>query len=301
MDELEALRQLAARHDIEPGYVDFAGATRDTSPDTLVAVLRALGMEIDGPADAPRLLDDATAADASPLVPSVVVAWDRDPVRAPLRVPSRAPNRVVECGVRLERGGTVEWRTRVSELEVAHADGDATVRLLEVPEPLPWGVHHLRVVVGDQADECIVVTAPRRGARSGTLADGAAWGAFVPLHALRTGRSGATGDLGDLRELADVLAEDGAPTARPAVDSGTSSTSTSSRSPTCASTPTRPRSSRAPVSRTSTARCANFRPSTTSAAPRCAARCSNSSPPASPTAPRGASPRSATSSPITPR
>ena len=210
MDELEALRQLAARHEIEPGYVDFTGATRDTSPDALVAVLRALGVEIDGPADAPRLLDDATAADASPLVPSVVVAWDRDPVRAPLRVPSRAPNRVVECGVRLERGGTVEWRTRVSELEIAHADGDATVRLLEVPEPLPWGVHHLRVVVGDQADECIVVTAPRRGARSGTLADGAAWGAFVPLHALRTGRSGATGDLGDLRELADVLAEDGA-------------------------------------------------------------------------------------------
>ena len=216
MDELEALRRLAARHDVETAYVDHAGDPRETSPETLVAVVRALGVPIDSPADAPRLLEappsDGGRPDehASPLVPAVVVAWDRDPVRAPLRIASRAPNRVVECGVRLERGGAVEWRTRVSELAVAHMEDDVAVRVLEVPEPLPWGVHHLRVVVGDRADECIIVAAPRRGARSGTLAGGAAWGAFLPLHALRSGRSGATGDLGDLRELADVLSEDGA-------------------------------------------------------------------------------------------
>jgi alpha-1,4-glucan:alpha-1,4-glucan 6-glycosyltransferase/4-alpha-glucanotransferase len=204
-DELEALRTLASRHGVDHSYTDFAGEPRHAAPDTLVAVLRALGVGIDSPAESPSLLATRDHDDA-PIVPAVVVAWDRDPVRAPLRVPSRAPNRVVECGVRLERGGTVEWRTRVSELD----GGEGSLRVLEVPEPLPWGVHHLRVVVGDRTAESIVVTAPRRGARSGALAEGAAWGAFLPLPAVRTGRAGATGDLGDLGTLADVLAEDGA-------------------------------------------------------------------------------------------
>ncbi len=211
--ERAALADLARAWDVEPGYHDVAGVYRETSSDALLAVLRGLGVPIDSPVDAYDALERRRDEISRRSIEPVVAAWDDDPVTAVLRAPSRHTNRIIDFGVRVEGGGTLEWRARLGDLPVVDdvAVGRGfTARRIEVPEPLPFGVHGLRVIVGESAYDTRLIVAPRRGAGSGPARLQRAWGAFLPLYALRSGRSGAVGDLGDLDDLAAVVGGMGA-------------------------------------------------------------------------------------------
>ena len=74
--DVEALRALARRRGIHTRYTDGLGQEVTVSPETLLAVCRALGDDIDDPADAPSLLAGPDDRHATPALPPVLVAWD---------------------------------------------------------------------------------------------------------------------------------------------------------------------------------------------------------------------------------
>ena len=213
-DETAVLRELARAHGVETGYHDVSGEYHEASDETLVAVLQSLGAGVEHPADAPDALARHCDEKTRQMLPPVVASWDEDePAAVWLRTRARDASRVVECGVRLEDGGSFGWRARIADLPIGDSPpsgrAEWTARRLTVPEQLPFGVHQLRAVVGDRAHLTRVIVAPRRGAASGPVATTRSWGAFLPLYSLQSERSIASGDLGDFSDLAAIVAEQG--------------------------------------------------------------------------------------------
>src|SRR5205807_4426880 len=64
--DLRALRQLARASGVQTSYRDVRHRTHRASPEALVAVLRALGVAIDGPGDAGRLVRSGSVSRPAP-------------------------------------------------------------------------------------------------------------------------------------------------------------------------------------------------------------------------------------------
>jgi len=185
----EPLATLAARRGVAVSYEDASHRLRTVSPETLVAVLAALGEPIERPADAADCL--ARPAAAAEAVGPVVVAWDG-------QLPAAAVERLAEVA-----------RARSDRLRLELEDGSET---LEVPsaraagtpvrQALPFGAHTLRA--GEAAT--LVISAP---SRPRALAP-RAWGLFAPTYALWDERRRPTGDLRCLARLGGFAASLGA-------------------------------------------------------------------------------------------
>lgn len=202
-----ALDRLAVARGVARQYRDGFGETRTVSPDTLVAVLGALGEDMESAADAEdclRRLEPAPSGSREssrssgssgppvPRMPPVLVAWDG---RLAVDLSDPADRAEVE----------LEGGAKVLPLEVRDT-GDGPVATPS--RALPFGVHRLRFLAAGAAApvSAIVISAPRR---TRPLADGA-WGLFAPTYALRDGRPTLTGDLTCLEGLCKVAGGFGA-------------------------------------------------------------------------------------------
>ncbi len=210
----DPLRSLAAACNVEPGYSGIDGVWHDASPEALIAVLRALGLPIDRPEDAPSARRALRAKGWSRVLEPVVVAWDGTPGAGLLRLPEAFDDSIADCRVTLEDGSTRDWRTRVGDLPVAATTrlGSRTTsaRRLPLPDALPFGAHRLEVFVAGAAYECEVLATPSGACTSRSDPLARTWGTVIPLSALRTFRSAGTGDLGDLADVARWSAGRGA-------------------------------------------------------------------------------------------
>jgi 4-alpha-glucanotransferase len=175
------LLKLAQLRRVDSSYRDHWGEVRHVSPDTLVAVLRALGEPLSNEQEAAECLRAAQAGE--PKAPAVVVAWDGE----------------------LALEGVAGPGALGIEGEAAFDDGllvSAHDRSLRSVRALPYGVHTLRLDRHRQST-VTVISAPRR---TRPLEGG--WGLFAPTYALRDDRATTTGDftcLGGLCELAGRL------------------------------------------------------------------------------------------------
>src|SRR5205085_17253 len=79
----------ARHHGVLESYVDAGGTTRHATPETLRAVLRALGVPIERTRDAAGALREAESEAWSRGLEPTTVAWEGRAARAGLRVPSR--------------------------------------------------------------------------------------------------------------------------------------------------------------------------------------------------------------------
>ncbi|MHB1508483.1 MAG: 4-alpha-glucanotransferase [Acidimicrobiales bacterium] len=157
------LELLAAARGVAVSYEDGLGRRRDVSPETLVAVLSALGEPIERPDDAVQCLARRAASPA--VLPSATVAWDGLLDETVLR-------RLREAAMR---------RAPALSLELELENGSDAARLLSrdsahQPRPLPYGVHRARV--GELA--MLVISAPSRP----RPLDPVSWGVFAPTYAL---------------------------------------------------------------------------------------------------------------------
>lgn len=197
-----ALAELAAAHGVQRSYVDAFGRRRRAGPGTVLAALRALGVPVERPEDAPAALRAHRRAAWTRPVEPVGVAW-AGRLLLPLRVPARATDAVADVLLEPEEGDPRGWRVPLGDLPVtgaAEVDGRAYVRrLLTVPDPLPPGYHRLAMRVGRLRGSALVISAPPRAA-SGA---GRGWGVFLPLYAARTR---TTWGVGDFTALASLLA-----------------------------------------------------------------------------------------------
>jgi len=209
--ERPTLHRLARLHGVQATYRDGCGRWRRAPPDTVRAVLRALGAPLG--AARPADLRAATAARRRAMwsrpVEPVLVAWSGRRTDFLLRLPETPHRTIARCRLRLENGRTRSWTVGSSEapaVDSAVVDGTRYVsRRLSLPRRLPDGYHDLDVEIADRTWRALVIAAPVRAYDGGERS----WGAFLPLHALQSADSWGVGDFSDLDRLASWIGSQG--------------------------------------------------------------------------------------------
>ncbi len=204
--ELRSLRELADCHGVLTSYRD-ASAERSVraSPETLVAVLRALGSPIERPGDAPAALEARRREIGDRWLDPVVIAWTGETRDVILRLPARRARGSVHIEIHLETGEIRRSASASPEGELRRAAGlagsDTADRPIPLPAGIPPGYHRLRIRMGRARREALLIAAPRKGFIPGGRRHGRMWGVFVPLYAIQSDRSWGAGDLTGLQSL----------------------------------------------------------------------------------------------------
>ncbi|MFC6595499.1 4-alpha-glucanotransferase [Kitasatospora paranensis] len=166
---------LAHAYGVDDTYDPGSGPV-PVGPDTLIAVLAALGVDASTPEAVLAALEEHRRTAAARLLPPCVVV--RRGRRTALDLPAEA-----DLLVELEDGG--EWRLPKG-------------RSHWLPADLPLGRHRLTARAGArEASAALVVAPPRLPQPSGR-----SWGFLAQLYSVLSERSWGMGDLGDLAELA---------------------------------------------------------------------------------------------------
>ena len=209
--ERPTLQRLARLHGVQAAYRDGCGRRRRATPDTVRAILQALGAPLGAarPADLRAATAARRRATWSRPVDPVVVAWAGRRADFLLRLPETGSRSLARCRLRLEDGRTRSWTVGADDVPVVDsATADRTryaARRVPLPAGLPDGYHDLHVEIGSRTWRAFVIAAPVRAYDDGERA----WGAFLPLHALHSAGSWGVGDFGDLDTLAKWIGEQG--------------------------------------------------------------------------------------------
>ncbi len=211
---MRPLDALARRHGVQRRYTDHLGRRRAVSDESLLAVLRALGVAVSRPDDAEGLLASGGgvagvgAGGGRPMLEPVLVRRAGRPSRHDIVLPAAVDPARVGVTVRREDGS--EERCALTELLVGaeSATGPATVRRPPVrrefllPE-VPDGYHHL-VLEGPRglAGAALMVAAPERCPQPGR-----GWGALAPLNALRTAGDWGVASYEDLANFGEWVGD----------------------------------------------------------------------------------------------
>jgi 4-alpha-glucanotransferase len=184
--ELTSLRALARAAGIQTRYQDGLGRQRTPPPETLLAILRSLGHDVDSAAGAPSALRALKQSQSQRLCEPVVVAWGG--IAPPITL--RIPEGPVEVRLELEDGSAEYSLSRPRPL-----------RRLQLPAGLPLGVHRLTIESRRNRAIATVLSAPWRCYEGEDEQPRRELGIFLPLYALRSRRSWGVGDLTDLDAL----------------------------------------------------------------------------------------------------
>lgn len=208
--ESRLLQQLAGLYGVQTAYRDAAGRRRQAAPESLLAVLRALGAPLAGPADVAAALRERRQEVWRRCCEPVAVAWDKE-TRLELRLPAGRADGAVVCRLEPEGGDARCWTcdlARLPVLRAAEVEGVRyVVKQLALPAGLPQGYHRLRLALPGYSCETLVIAAPRRAYLLPGRRPGRTWGVFLPLYALHSGHSWGAGDLTDLEALLGWVGE----------------------------------------------------------------------------------------------
>jgi 4-alpha-glucanotransferase len=186
---------------VQTSYEDVNGKAQKATPDTLFLTLRALGAQLEKPADA----TDAVRARAASLdadgIEPVLVAWGGRVASIPVRLSAASAARPVRCTLRLEDGS---GRTSVIEAEPLRRrsarPGAVTHRLRIGGRALPLGYHDIELETVGGTYTARLFAPP--GAAHLPAGDSRDWGLFIPLYALRGDHDAGVGTYTDLESLA---------------------------------------------------------------------------------------------------
>lgn len=206
-----AFWELAASHGIVSSYIDAEGKVQRASPDVVSSLLRSLGVPLEQPGDAARLLREGRAAALRRCLEPVIVHRIGRESMASAAVPTAQDPNAMWLSIDLEQGHTVRMRLReaiASAAAIPEADGVRYEHLrlnISEPEgtPLPPGRHQLTLEGAGSLHTSLLLCAPDcPPARRQT-------GIFMPLHALRTVADWGIGSYSDLERLASWAASEG--------------------------------------------------------------------------------------------
>lgn len=188
---MSALARLAAACGIEPCFWDVEGRRRDAQPESIRAILAAMGRPADDEAAAAASLAALEDERRQDLLPPVMV------VREGERPPGALPD-----------DRRCIW-TLVEESGRRH-EGTA---LQTLPDTLPCGYHRLDVACGAREGAMSLIVVPQRCHLPESVSTGGRpWGIAVHLYTLRSAPHWGAGDLGDLARLGRWAAQAGAAT-----------------------------------------------------------------------------------------
>ncbi|WP_448188555.1 malto-oligosyltrehalose trehalohydrolase [Azospirillum sp. sgz301742] len=218
IEEPTALDRLAGRMGIETSYVNASGETVRAAPDTVRALLAAMGVDAPDEAAAEERLAGIERAElASALPPVAVLRIDRPPFSVPVTLPAEAGE--LRWTLALEDGGERTGTALFADLPLERpqehrvtTDGHAmAVRRLDLGEALPLGYHTLRVETGALKAETTIIGVPDRCHLPVPIEMGTpVWGLSAQLYAVRSANDWGLGDFGDLATLVEIAASRGA-------------------------------------------------------------------------------------------
>jgi 4-alpha-glucanotransferase len=210
-DRTPELLDLARDLGVATDFHDWQGRPVDVPTETIVAVLRALGIDAATPEAARAALDDRRLAAWRRLLPPCLVTRERTPTTVQVHLDDGDP---VEVWVELEDGSRRDdLRQRMDAyIEPRRVDGRMVgVATFDLPGDLPLGWHALHARTPREESSCTLVVTPVSAGLPDALGDQRAWGYMVQLYSLRSRDSWGIGDLHDLAELAGwSAAEQGA-------------------------------------------------------------------------------------------
>ncbi|WP_170323980.1 4-alpha-glucanotransferase [Cryptosporangium phraense] len=198
------LAALAAAHGVATEYVGSTGRPETVTPDTVIAVLGALGVAAGTPAEVAASLADADTTPWRRLLPPTVVVTAGAPATVEVHTPSGVVPSVV---VHTEPGP--ELPTQNGDVTQARTVGELLreARTVSLP-PLEPGWHRLVATAGGETAEAVLIAAPAQVPYP--PGDARVWGWMLQLYALRGDDSWGIGDYGDLRDLVRWSGELGA-------------------------------------------------------------------------------------------
>lgn len=194
-------------------YTDASETHRDADSEALLAVLAQLGAPVEGTADVADAIRERHAVRARRPLPRTIVSWLGQPTVVAVRLPA-----AVQPPIRLELTLEGDSGARTVELRApeeigstrALVDGEAIVtRRFRLDLDVPAGYHRLRLV-GDDRDSLLLAAHIRMHPGAAAIEEHRAWGAFMPIHAIRRKDDAKPiGDLDDLSALAAWVAARG--------------------------------------------------------------------------------------------
>ncbi|MEI2716223.1 MAG: 4-alpha-glucanotransferase [Candidatus Nanopelagicales bacterium] len=197
----DALARLADRYGVATEYWDQQGNHRQVSPDTVVAVLAALGVSAATPVEVDAATTEAELRSWHRVLPPVYVHRRSRTGRIWVHVPHGT---TITAHLVWEDGSGSRPATQVEHFVQPREIGDVLVgeAAFEIPADLPLGYHQFQVRTEQGIAYCPLIVTPDR------LPDvEPGWGLMVQLYSVRSRRSWGLGDLGDLAELTRQAAE----------------------------------------------------------------------------------------------
>src|SRR5437016_6481688 len=157
------LQHLARMYGVQPSFRDMRQQKREASSESLLAVIRMMGAELETLDDVNRAIERRQRELWERIVEPVVIAWNGEIPPISIRTRgdlSTAPHVILM----MEDGGTEELDTRLARLPVRGRQqiGNAGYiqRELTIVRRLPPGYHHLTLEIGKQCFETLIISAP---------------------------------------------------------------------------------------------------------------------------------------------
>ena len=145
----ESLRALARLYGVQLSYRDIHGKEHHAAPETLVAVLRALGAELDGTQDAEQSLRARRDELATELAPPCLVAWTDQQTTLPVRIHC---DKIRAARIELDGGESLPIEvSKDAIVSNGYRVGATQVRQSLIPlPPLPVGYHRAVVATASE-------------------------------------------------------------------------------------------------------------------------------------------------------
>ena len=205
----DQLQELACAYGVAIDYWDYSGIHRIVSDETLRAVLRAMDIDADTPAQVAASLKMVEERPWRRVLPECIVTRNDDNYWVRVHVPH---GKSVSVTMHFEEGGS--WDLPQLDVLVAPREingvltGEAT---FNIPPGQPLGWHRLTAQVeGDERPyTCPVAVTPARLGMP-NLRGGRAWGAMSQFYANPSRDSWGIGDAADLATICKWVASKGA-------------------------------------------------------------------------------------------
>lgn len=207
------LHELAHLHGVQTAYYNVLHQRQPASVDTLLTILKALGVPLERLGDVPSALRERRKELwQCPLEP-VTVAWNGNLSSLSLRLPASLAEVTLAYHLTMENGECWEqsYLTRdLKTLKMAELEGTRyEVKELHWKDILPPGYHRLSFRIKGETAETLVISAPAKFYGLPESETYRRWGVFAPLYALTGGRGWGSGDLSDLQALVSWVGDMG--------------------------------------------------------------------------------------------
>ena len=209
---LRHLHHLAQLYGVQTSYTDVQGERRAATPESLLAVLQAMRVDVASLDDVPQALAETQRSRSNRGIEPVLVAWEGEPTIIDLRLPAGVSHGPIECRLELESGEVQTTEHRLDDFPTLHPvpeEGNGRVaKRLQLHPGIPLGYHRLTLRVNGHEFTSSLISAPTRA----WMPPHKGWGVFLPLYALRSQQNWGAGNFSDLEHLSNWIAEAGGDT-----------------------------------------------------------------------------------------